>query len=477
MSVSILSERDFILAHGRAFYTQFPTEESIRTYIDGMITSKIESTPASKDPTVYEEGRESVIDLLTTHMYEDYGYLKFLKFLYKKKLHVDANSVYKGFMKQGKGIKYTSKSPKTGKPEFRNSGGDEGRRLINNLSYQEIASCEKDKPADILAWDAYNNAIAMKHVYRPAFFKNIEDGLFDGEDGQTKLFDMLTKFIGQFCSRASIFNPKIYATIMNQYAPFAESSLHLVGSWCTPALAAASLKNLKHQVIIDVIPRQKEVGEYINSLLPDSLINKRPKLDFIICPSEQLDNRLDFCDQYKDYFDIQIFSPVYYTSELYSTTSDDAGEQSVDSFPTYETWIEGYFHETIKTAFKVMKPGSKFIIVISDFEYRDKTTKKWYYISKDMLDITEHYFDHYETVDLILTTGTGFTSKKLKAKRRESRKNLFQEHAHVFTVPVIKDFTKLETPWQRGFHKTIGMIDKQEETVIPDGDDLEEDEV
>lgn len=458
--VSILQERDFLRDHGSNFYGKFPTEESFLEFLNSSIQSKIDNAPPSKDTSVYEENRDLVVDTLVKHMYQNQGYLKFLRFLFKKKLHVDSNSLYKAFVKQGKGIKYTpSELRDSPHSQFRNSGGDEGRHLINNLSYKEIASCEKDKPADILVWDAYNNALAMKHVYRPAFFNNFADGLFAGDDGCLKLFDMLTKFIGQFCSRASVFNSKVYATILNQYAPQARTSLHLVGSWCTPALAATSLTKLKHQVIIDVIPRQKEVGEFINKLLPTSLINPRPKLDFIICPSEQLDNRLGFCAQYKDYFDIQMFSPVYFSTELYNSTSDDAGEQSIESFPAYENWLEGYFHETLKTAFHVMKPGSKFIIVISDFEYRDKETKKYHYISRDMLDITEHYFDHFETADLILSSGTGFTNKALKEKRRESRKDLFSEHVHVFTVPEEKDFSKLTTPWTRDFSaKMLGPI-------------------
>ncbi len=434
MTVEIIEQGDFIKLHGKEFYSKFPTEESILEYLNARIDDKINNSPARTDISIYEDNRDLFLDVMLNHFYRDRGYLKFLAFWFDKKLKTDKNAVKRSLDKQGKGIKFIpkEKSP-TENPQFKNAGGDEGRRIITNLSYKEVYTCKKDKPVDLLTWDALNNIFDLKHMMRPALWKNVTEGDFSGPHGQKKAYDTLTKIIAMFCDKASIFNPKIYATIMNHYAPQAETSLHLVGSWCTPTLAAASLNRLKKQVVIDVIPRQKEVGEYINKeILPDSLVRPRPELDFIICPSEQLDKRLNFSEKYKDFFDIQLFSPVYFTTEMYNSVDGEAGEQSIDTFPTYPEWIEGYFHETIKTAFNVMKPGSVFIIVISDFIYDDKETKKSYYISRDFLEITGRYFDHVETADLVLTSGTGFTNKAQKEKRRESRKNLFQEHVHVF---------------------------------------------
>lgn len=441
MSVSVLSKNDFIREHGLYFYNRYPTEQAVIDDLNTKIDAKINNSPPRIDTSVYHDHRDLFIETIVNHFYRDKGYLHFLSFFYDKKLSVNPNSVYKAMKKQGLGIKFIPGSKtENGNPQFKNAGGDEGRRLITNLSYKEVFTCKKGKPVDILTWDALNNALDLKHAMRPAFWKNVTEGDFDGPGGQEKAFDVVMKIISMFCDKASIFNPKVYATIMNHYAPAAEKSLHLVGSWCTPALAAASLYRLKHQVIIDVIPRQKLVGEYINgTFLPPSLVSPKPKLDFIICPSEQLDSRLGFSEKYKDYFDIQIFSPVYYDTEMYNSVDGDAGEQSIDSFPDYPSWIEGYFHQTIQTAFKAMKPGSVFIIVISDFEYDDPKTKETYYISRDMLDITGRYFDHVETADLILTTGSGFTNKKQKEKRREGRKLLFSEHVHVFRKPVKGD--------------------------------------
>lgn len=435
--IHIVTEQEFMKEHATHFYTKYPTREAFIKAQQDRVDYKIHNSPKRVDTEFFRTNADKFIQTLTDHLYDNKGYLYFLRAYYNKKLKVDTNELSKAMKKMGKGISIIEPTKDHPRKQFKSHGTDQGRAIITNLSYKEISTCKKGKPVDILTWEALNDVTDMKHVMRPAYWNNIINGDFDLptlEESRDKHFDTLIKLISMFADRASVFRTGVYAAIINHYTPFAETSLHLVGSWNTPTLAASALTRLKHQVIIDVIPRQKEVGEFIyENFIPASLTKPKHKYDFIICPSEQLQNRLDFENKFKDYFDVQLFSPVYFNTEEYNTVDEDAGEQSIESFPTYEKWIEGYFHQTIRTAYEVMKPGSKFIIVISDFEYQDKQNKKWYYISKDMLDITSLYFKQEETADLILTSGTGFTNKALTEKRREGRKTLFSEHVHVFT--------------------------------------------
>jgi len=459
--MNIVTEKDFIKTHGTSFYTKYPTEESFRKKLEEKVDFKVNNSPARVDTDFFDSNKELFINTLTRHFYSNAGYLQYLRFYYSKKLKVDTNALNKAMKLMGKGIKIiNSDKSDSGFTEFKNSGGDPGRAIITNLSYKEIATCRKDKPVDILMWDSFNDITDLKHFMRPAFWKNIIEGDFDGRDGQHKCYDTTLKIVSMFTDRASVFNTKVYSSILSHYAPTAEHAIHFVGSWNTPTLAAPALTRLKHQVIIDVIPRQKEVSKFIHdNFIPSSLTNPKHKLDFIICPSEQLDARLSFSEKYPNYFDVQLFSPVYFSTEMYNSVDGDAGEQSIDSFPSYEEWLEGYFHGTIKTAFNVMKPGSKFIIVISDFEYYDRTTKKYYYISRDFLNITNRYFKHIETATLTLTSGSGFTNKALKEKRRAGRKNLFSEHIHVFT----KDLDYIpngDLVNDRPLSKEISLIDE-----------------
>jgi hypothetical protein len=77
--------------------------------------------------------------------------------------------------------------------------------------------------------------------------------------------------------------------------------------------------------------------------------------------------------------DAVLLSPPYFDLELYP--SDD---QSFGSFPDYQTWLIGYWEETVKLAVKVMKPGAKFGFVISNYVNKQKQMTT---ISEDMRDI------------------------------------------------------------------------------------------
>ena len=239
MTVSILTKSEFIKTHGTEFYSKFPTEESILEFINERIDDKINNSPERTDISVYEDNRELFIETMLNFYYRDKGYLHWLEYWFDKKLKLDDNAIKRSMDKQGKGIKFlpVEKSP-TDNPQFKNSGADEGRRIITNLSYKEVYTCKKDKPVDLLTWDALNNIFGLKHMMRPAYWKNITQGDFEGPRGRQKAYDTLTKIVAMFCDKASIFNPKIYATIMNHYAPEAETSLHLVGSWCDSCVIA-----------------------------------------------------------------------------------------------------------------------------------------------------------------------------------------------------------------------------------------------
>ena len=113
-----------------------------------------------------------------------------------------------------------------------------------------------------------------------------------------------------------------------------------------------------------------------------------------------------------------MWSPPYYLVEDYSTIESDAGEQSTDSFPKYEDWLENYFQATVNTLFKVMKPGGVSITTITDHEIECSVTKKFYFIARDMEQaFIKAGFVKKEIVPLILTTGSAMTSKKQKEKR------------------------------------------------------------
>ncbi len=57
-----------------------------------------------------------------------------------------------------------------------------------------------------------------------------------------------------------------------------------------------------------------------------------------------------------------LFSPPYYNLEIY-----DSENQSVDTFPKYEDWLEGYWETTVSKCYEMLKPGKTFGFLIRDY--------------------------------------------------------------------------------------------------------------
>jgi hypothetical protein len=115
------------------------------------------------------------------------------------------------------------------------------------------------------------------------------------------------------------------------------------------------------------------------------------EIDLYLCPSEQLDQRYNFIDRYRDQVDAVLFSPPYFDLEIY-----DSEDQSFSSFPNYHDWLEGYWAETVKLCFAVMKPGARFGFVISNYRNAEK---KMTTISQDMKSVADRFFpssNHYQ---------------------------------------------------------------------------------
>ena len=219
----------------------------------------------------------------------------------------------------------------------------------------------------------------------PAFFDHICK--YNGDSSQFWLDFMIGS------NRASIFNPATYKGILDEV--FTGDTLFApVMGWNSYQIAFYNSK-FKNFIATDVIPDVVDNGnllhtEYKNYQDKSLFVQDEKTVDLYLCPSEKLDQRHKFVEKYKDSVDAVLFSPPYFDLELYP--SDD---QSFDSFPDYQSWLTGYWEETVKLCAKVMKPGAKFGFVISNYVNRKKEIMT---ISEDMRDVvakhlafTKHY--------------------------------------------------------------------------------------
>ena len=216
----------------------------------------------------------------------------------------------------------------------------------------------------------------------PAFFDHICK--YDGDSGQFWLDFMIG------ANRASIFNPCTYKEILKEVFT-GETLFAPVMGWNSYQLAFYA-SGFKHFIATDVIPDVVDNGRLLQQEHDKKLFTKGEKtVDLYLCPSEQLDNKYDFINKYRNSVDAVLFSPPYFDLELYPSDN-----QSTNSFPDYNSWLIMYWEETVKLCAKVMKPDAKFGFVISNYTNKDKVKMT---ISEDMRDIAARHLDftnHYK---------------------------------------------------------------------------------
>lgn len=184
------------------------------------------------------------------------------------------------------------------------------------------------------------------------------------------------------CNRASIFNPVTYRGIVEElfegdtiFAPCMGWNAYQLGFYNS---------RWKKFIATDVIPEVVDNGNRLHAewqkYRDASLFEIDDKeVDLYLCPSEELNNRYNFVNKYKEQVDAVLFSPPYYDLEIYP-----GAEQSFNNYPNYEDWLINYWEATVMVAKQVLKPGGRFAFVISN--YRNKA-KEEVTISQNMRDV------------------------------------------------------------------------------------------
>lgn len=289
-------------------------------------------------------------------------------------------------------------------------------RLLRNLSYKgiyketgKINSNEKDTMLGVFD-NLIHNKISVSALLTPKVSDFISTGSYDS------LFAMLRGT----SNRASVFNPYTYSWILKNVFPNGKKILSPVLSWCTPVIGVAN-SEYDEIVAIDVIPevvsKAEKLHEYSESMRNTWFGDDGKTAKFYCCPSEKLNDRYNFSETYKEHFDLVFFSPPYYNLEVYT-----GGEQSHESWKTYEEWLDGYWRKTVELCHSCLKPNATFSFVIVE-DYAE-LNKKRIPISDDMKRIAEEYFEYDK---LIHISWGGFSASQ---QSNEKRKNLL-ENVHI----------------------------------------------
>ena len=163
-------------------------------------------------------------------------------------------------------------------------------------------------------------------------------------------------------NRASIFNPYTYSWILKNVFPGGKKLFSPVLSWGSPVIGFANSdydQLLAVDVIPEVVSKSEQLHDYSESMRNTWFGDDKKLGTFICCPSEKLNERMPFTDVYEKYFDLVFFSPPYYNLEMYT-----GGEQSHETWQTYEEWLDGYWKPTVELCYECLKPGATFSFVI-----------------------------------------------------------------------------------------------------------------
>ena len=187
-------------------------------------------------------------------------------------------------------------------------------------------------------------------------------------------------------SRPSIFNPNTYVGVLNSlfkgeqlFAPTMGWNSYQLGFYQT---------NFEKFVASDVLSDVVESGKKLHTEYESM---KNPFLDYgtkdvvlYECPSEKLNERFNFIDEYENQFDSVLFGPPCFKLEIY-----EGNEQSSTMYETYSEWLKGYWKSTLELCKAVMKPGAKLGFTIKDYtDYYGMS----YSLENDMGKVAEEIF-------------------------------------------------------------------------------------
>ena len=212
--------------------------------------------------------------------------------------------------------------------------------------------------------------------------------------------------------RASIFNPYTYGWLLDNYfegskvlAPVAGWNSYQIGFHQSNWSEFTCI-----DVIESVIENAHKISDYYKSqnilgVVEDKVVNAH------CCPSEEIDL------EEKNYYDLIMFSPPYYNLEIY----EDNPNQSIQKYPDYKDWLEGYWDATVRNMIPSLKKGSPFTFVISNYKnvfgQKSENYGKWseMKISEDMLEVAKRYLKHEKTEKIIWNTFKSVGHKKTQS--------------------------------------------------------------
>jgi hypothetical protein len=244
------------------------------------------------------------------------------------------------------------------------------KNVIRNLFYKEILQDTKSGLAnnptffDVLE-DLYLNHIIDYKILTPSAMHYMNAG-------------RLGSVFSSFYFRASIMNPYLVYSLNKSVLKGIRVFTPTLG-WGSYLYGFLESGTVTEYVGTDVIPSVcRRTKQFAQKNYPDKSVT------IYKSPSENLLKSAEFVSKYAGHFDVVFFSPPYWQLEMYP-----GANQSTTTYKTYESWLAGYWEQTIQLCQTVLCKGGKLCYILSGYGDID--------LLDDMNRITRKYFTYVGT--------------------------------------------------------------------------------
>jgi hypothetical protein len=287
---------------------------------------------------------------------------------------------------------------------------DRLKRLLRNLYAKEMlndTTITNSIPGKPNFWQSLLNFFQGK----------IDDRLFAPSSISLYLRDNTLQtpiyLLQQYQSKASIVNPALIYLLLQTKLNHNVKHKKLFTpelSWSSYLLTfLASGEDWNEYIGVDVMDSVIQKSQSMYDLFREKNPKSKKTVKLIQTPSESLLKDKGFLAKYTKDIDTVLYCPPYFDMEIYP---DQSGNQSIDKYPTYEKWLEGYFYPTLKLCITVLKSKGKMCVMLGNYHKK---------LSGEIYDLVGDFENFMNRQKNITRTGMYFLKNRLSPLKNNDK--------------------------------------------------------
>jgi hypothetical protein len=256
---------------------------------------------------------------------------------------------------------------------------DASRRIIRNLFYLELLDLTRITNTvkhQVSFWQSlvnmYNKLELEDRFFAPSCVdlflrdKTTKKAQSSVDRMETINYHNLFYCFQAYQPKASIFNPYsinwiLKNLIINKMTKSQALKIFTpVLSWGSYLVATMHEPRISEYVGVDVMPSVCKKVDFLAKWYAGLGKQYKKEVSIYCQPSESLSK--DFLNKYRNYFDIIMVCPPYYDMEVYHE-----GEQSIETYKTYQTWLKGYWYQTVEICHQVLNKGGIIALIANNY--------------------------------------------------------------------------------------------------------------